>query len=233
MPDSKDHEEQELTANWNYSGDEALYQLGTFGISSDLEQVAQNRYERADRIAGLLNMEPRDVVLDLGSGMGFMAERMAPKVARVHCADVSETYMHDCRARVGKLPNVETHVIPYADLSALRGIGISKAYSALLFIHFNFHDLTLYLREVHSILEAGGLFFFDFNDSDSFRYGNALDSFNQHIGDYRRRRHEWVFGCMHMISGVTLRNILPQLGFRIAAMYPSRSAFTEIVVQKV
>jgi cyclopropane fatty-acyl-phospholipid synthase-like methyltransferase len=219
-------------SNWNYKGDEALYQLGTFGLSSDLGLVAKNRHERADRIASLLELGDRDVVLDLGSGMGFMAERIAPHVKRLHCADISETYMKDCRARVAPLRNVETHIIPYADLSALAGKRITKAYSALLFIHFNFIDLTLYLRELHRLLPKSGLVFFDFNDSDAFRYGNAQDSFNQHLADYRKRREEWVFGAMHMISGTTLRNVLPQLGFRELAIYPSRSAFTEIVVRK-
>ncbi len=219
-------------ANWNYEGDEALYQLGTFGISSDLDLVARNRHERADRIAALLELGPSDTVLDLGSGMGFMAERIAPIVKRVHCADISETYMKDCRQRVAGLGNAETHIIPYADLSGLLGKRITKAYSALLFIHFNFIDLTLYLRELHRLLPKGGLAFFDFNDSDAFRYGNPLDSFNQHLADYRKRREDWVFGAMHMISGTTLRNVLPQLGFQEAAIYPSRSAFTEIVVRK-
>jgi cyclopropane fatty-acyl-phospholipid synthase-like methyltransferase len=226
---------QELHDTWDYSDPaEKLYQLGTFGIHpSDISLIAQSRYDRADRIAQLIGLEPRDVVLDLGSGMGFMAERLAPRVHWLHCADVSATYMEDCRKRVGHMRNVETNVVPYGDLSALEAKGVSKAYSALLFIHFNFYDLTYYLREVNRILNMGGLFFFDFNDGDNFRYDNPLDSFNSHIEDYRKRRLEWVFGCMQMSSGTTLRTILPQIGFEIVALFPSRSAFTEIVVRKI
>lgn len=224
-----------LHETWDYSDPaEKLYQLGTFGIHpSDIGLIAQNRHERADRIARLIEIEPHDVVLDLGSGMGFMAERLAPRALWFHCADVSPTYMDDCRKRVAHISNVETHLVPYADLSALDGKGVSKAYSALLFIHFNFYDLTYYLREVNRILNMGGLFFFDFNDGDNFRYDNPLDSFNSHIDDYRKRWPEWLCGCMQMSSGATLRAILPQIGFEIAALYPSRSAFTEIVVRKI
>jgi hypothetical protein len=38
---------------------------------------------------------------------------------------------------------------------------------------------------------------------------------------------------MQMSSGATLRSILPQIGFEIVALFPSRSAFTEIVVRKI
>jgi ubiquinone/menaquinone biosynthesis C-methylase UbiE len=220
--------------SWDYADPvEKLYQLGTFGIpADDFGLVVKNRHERAERIAGLLQIEPRDVLLDLGSGMGLMAERLAPRVHWMHCADISEVYLADCRQRVAHLKNVETHHIPYADLSKLDDKGVSKAYSALLFIHFNFYDFVYYLKELHRILNPGGLLFFDFNDGDGFLLNNSLDSFNLHIADYKRRRLEWVFGCMQMSSGATLKALLPQLGFEVQAIYPSRSAFTEMVVRK-
>jgi cyclopropane fatty-acyl-phospholipid synthase-like methyltransferase len=227
--------DQNLHENWDYADSaEKIYQLGSFGIHpSDFQLIAKNRYERADHIADLLDIGPRDVVLDLGSGMGFMAERLASRCLWLHCADVSETYLVDCRKRVAPFSNVETHLIPYANLAALDRKGVSKIYSALLFIHFNFYDLTYYLREAHRILNAGGLFFFDYNDGDVFRYDNKLDSFNEHLRDYRKRRLEWIFGCMQMMSGTALRNLVPQIGFEVVSIHPSRSAFTEIVVRKM
>jgi cyclopropane fatty-acyl-phospholipid synthase-like methyltransferase len=227
--------EQSLNENWNYADDgEKIYALGSFGIHpSDLDLIAKNRRQRADHIAALLDIRPNDVVLDLGSGMGFMAERLAPRCLQLHCADVSETYLADCRDRVAQFSNVETHLISYADLRALDGKGVSKMYAALLFIHVNFYDLTYYLSEAHRILNAGGLCFFDYNDGDVFRYDNEIDSFNEHLRYYRTRRLEWVFGCMQMTSGTTLRNLLGQIGFEVVSIHPSRSAFTEIVVRKV
>ena len=222
-------------SDWNYRDpEEKLYQLGTRGVHpTDLNIIGQNRRDRADRIAQLLEMNRNDVVLDLGSGMGFMAEHLASRVYWMHCADISEVYLVDCRERVASLSNVETHIIAYADLSPLNGKGVSKAYSSLLFIHFNFYDLVFYLRELHRIMNEGGLLFFDFNDGDRYKLNDVADSFTDHIADFRARRDEWIFGCMHMLSGTTLRNILPQIGFEIVGIYPTSTAFSEIVVRKV
>ena len=220
--------------NWDYSDPrEKLYQLGTWGIHpSDINLIAAQRHDRADRIAGLLALEKRDVLLDLGSGMGFMAQRLAPRVHTLHCADISEVYLADCRAAVADRANVEFHLIPFADLSALQGKGVSKVLSTLLFIHFNFYDMVYYLQELHKIANPGALVFLDFNDGDRFVLGSASDSFNDHITDYRRRRGEWQFGCMQMSSWTLLRNLLPQVGFETLAVYPGRSAFTELVLRK-
>jgi cyclopropane fatty-acyl-phospholipid synthase-like methyltransferase len=189
--------------------------------------------DRAGRIAGLLALEPRDVVLDLGSGAGLVAERITPGVLWMHCADTHEASMEQCRARLAKFGNVETHLIPYADLGGLRMKGVSKAYSAGMFTRFNFYDLTFYLQEVHAILNVGGLLYFDFHDGDCFRYDDALDSFNAHLKIYRDVRLDRIFDCEHMGSLATLRNILPQLGFEVAAILPGVSSLTEIVVRKI
>ncbi len=223
---------------WNFEGDAAFHALGVHGLgdnlSPELEEVAKNRHDRAKHIHDLMKFSKNDVVLDLGSGMGFMAEVIAPKVKALHCADISDSFLNMCKARTAHLGNVETHLIKYADLGALKGGGIDKVYSTLLFIHFNFYDVTYYLREIHAALKPGGLLFFDYNDGDRYVYGNKNDSFIEHLKIYRDVRIEWIFGCMHMSSTATLRNILPQIGFEIVSHMPSDAySFTEMIVRKV
>jgi cyclopropane fatty-acyl-phospholipid synthase-like methyltransferase len=223
---------------WNFEGDSAFHALGvhglTEGLSPELEVVAKNRHDRADHIHGLMKFDRDDIVLDMGSGMGFMAERIAPKVKKLHCADISESFLAMCKSRTARNANVETHLISYADLKALKGKGINKVYSALLFIHFNFYDFTFYLKELHEVLEPGGMLFFDYNDGDTYVYDNEKDSFIEHLKIYREVRIEWIFGCMHMCSTATLRNILPQIGFEIISHRPSTDyCFTEMIVRKV
>jgi cyclopropane fatty-acyl-phospholipid synthase-like methyltransferase len=223
---------------WNFEGDAALQALGVHGLngglSPELKVVAKDRYKRADRIYKFLKLNGNDVVLDMGSGMGFMAERIAPRVRQLHCADISESFLAMCKSRTGQHKNIETHQISYADLRGLKGKGINKIYSALMFIHFNFYDFTFYLKELHEVLEPGGLFFFDYNDGDSYVYDNEKDGFFEHLKIYRDVRIEWIFGCMHMCSTATLQNILPQIGFETVSLMPSRNdSFTEIIVRKI
>jgi cyclopropane fatty-acyl-phospholipid synthase-like methyltransferase len=226
--------------NWEFQDASAKLQaLGIhhLGVPDDADAavklVAEDRDGRADRIAKLLQLEPHDVLLDLGSGMGFMAKRLAPTVQRVHCADISEVYLADCRQAVADLNNVECHLIPYADLTALKGKGVSKVLSTLLFIHFNFYDFVYYLRGIGEILNSGGLVFLDFNDGDRFDLHNKDDSFNSHLGLYRAHHVEWGFGFMQMNSLTTLRHLIPQLGFELLLVNPSRTAFTELLLRRV
>jgi cyclopropane fatty-acyl-phospholipid synthase-like methyltransferase len=223
--------------SWNFEGEAALQALGIHGMGDgqppDIEAVAQTRYERAHFIDRVMHFSEKDTVLELGSGMGFMAEIIAPKVGKLHCADISENFLATCSARTARFANVETHLIKYADLGGLKGGQFDKAYSTLLFIHFNFYDFTYYLQEVHKALKPGGLFFFDYNDGDRYTYGNKDDGFVEHLGIYRDARLEWVFGCMHMFSTGTLSRILPQLGFDVLMLLPTpNSCFTEILVRK-
>ena len=198
----------------------------------NLDAIVKSRHARADRIINLLRIGSDDVVLDLGSGLGFVAEKIAPRCSYLHCADISPLFLKDCRKRLSSFKNVEFHLISYADLSPLLGKGISRVYSTLLFIHFNFYDFTLYLRELHRLLTPGGLLFFDFNDGDRFLYGNQEDSFNKHSKYTPRTRLSWIFECMHMFSLTVLRNVVDQIGFDILQINPSRTAFTEIVLRK-
>ncbi|MGL4395320.1 MAG: class I SAM-dependent methyltransferase [Hyphomicrobium sp.] len=224
---------------WEYKNVEAkLLALGlpsqeTSDIEATLSFVAEERYQRADRIGKLLQLESRDVLLDLGSGMGFMAQRLAPQVHRLHCADISEVYLADCRAAVAGLPNVECHLIPYADFTALKTKGVSKVLCSLLFIHFNFYDTVYYLQGIRDIINPGGLLFIDFNDGDRFDLSNESDSFNRQLKIYMAHRNEWQFTCMHMSSLTALRHLLPQLGFEIISIIPGRTAFTELVLRRI
>src|SRR5262249_52527643 len=146
--------------------------------------------------------------------------------------DLSNTYLSDCRRRVASLGNVECHQLGYADLSALYGRRISKVYSTLLFIHFNFYDFVLYLRELHKVLEPGGLLYFDYNDGDRFSLDSAEDTFNHHIAIYADNRESWIFQCMHMGSSTLIRNIAPQIGFSVVENWPSTQCFSQMLLRK-
>ena len=215
------------SATWNFEGEkERLLALGAPDNSTDLDVIIQSRRARRDEIFHILELKPSDRVLDLGSGMGFIAEIIAPEVARLYCADISESFLSDCRARLAAIANVEVLKIEYADLSPLYGQDINKAYATLVFIHFNFYDILYYLTELNKVLVAGGLLYFDYNDGERFSLNQKADSFHVHLAIYKENREHWIFGCMHMTSLGVLRNLAPQVGFEIRSNWQSDTCFS-------
>jgi SAM-dependent methyltransferase len=71
-----------------------------------------------------LGFGPDDVVLDVGSGPGFLAECVKDRVREIHCVDTSRRYVEVCREKFAMDSNVFFHVLDpdnYTDLSVLEG----------------------------------------------------------------------------------------------------------------
>src|SRR5262245_9967667 len=173
--------EQDLNTQWNFEdADAKLLALGVHNRdTSDLDAIIAARHARKPEIAARLQLNREDTVLDLGSGLGYIAEVIAPDVRRLHCCDISPSFLADCRERLRAHPNVECHQMGYADLSPIYGKGINKAYSTLLFILFNFYDILFYLQELNKVLDRGGLLYFDYMDAERYRLDNRADSFQE------------------------------------------------------
>src|SRR5258707_832464 len=215
-----------------------LLNLGVFGIDNgleDVEAVVLNRHARLPELVSRLQLKPDDLVVDLGSGMGFVAEVVAPLVHTLYCVDISPSFLADTTARLDTqgIQNVEYVLTDYADFSHSFQFRVSKIYSLLLFIHFNYFDFLYYLVECNRILLDGGLLYFDFNDGDRFTLGNPADSFNAQIPFYKPNRKDWIFNCMHMGSLTLLRNVAPQLGFEFEATYHGTTCHSQALLRKV
>jgi cyclopropane fatty-acyl-phospholipid synthase-like methyltransferase len=221
---------------WNFDDREAkLLALGTSdGRTVDFDRMVRERHARGPEIVSRLQLGTgQDIVLDLGSGMGLVGEAIAPHVSQLHCCDISDVFLADCKSRLAAFRHVHCHQIAYADLSVLQGIGINKGYATLLFIHFNFYDITLYLTAINQVMATGGLFYFDFNDVGQFDLKNAEDTFNLQIPLYKENRLHWIFECMHMSSIHTIRHIAPQLGFNVLGHWSGTTCFSQCLLQKV
>ena len=215
-----------------------LAALGVWGVDNglvDIEAVAESRHARLPELMAQLAFRPDDLVVDLGSGMGFVAEAVAPLVNTLYCVDISPSFLEDARARLESKDvwNVEYILTDYADFSKAFTRRVTKIYSLAVFIHFNYYDFLYYLVECNRILHHGGLLYFDFNDGDRFVLQDPTDSFNSHIPLYKRDRKDWIFGCMHMGSVTGLRNMAPQVGFSLEATYYHSTCYTRALLRKV
>jgi cyclopropane fatty-acyl-phospholipid synthase-like methyltransferase len=88
---------------WDFEKEtDRLLALGTPNDTVDLDEIILSRRARREEIFGRLELAPTDHVLDLGSGMGFIAEFVAPEVRWLYCAEISDNYVSECRARLSK-----------------------------------------------------------------------------------------------------------------------------------
>lgn len=71
-----------------------------------LEQHIRHFLGKAD---DLLDLQPTDIVVDIGSGPGHFAQAVASTVKQVHCVETSTRYVEESRKRLADLDNVHVH----------------------------------------------------------------------------------------------------------------------------
>ena len=164
------------------------YHFGPNPASRYDEMRVSKAFYGSEKVMDRLPLLDTDVVLDMGSGCGFIAGYIAPKVQRLYCADLNSQFLDLCRKEVEQFAHVSCHLISFADFSSLKGCGINKVYSTAVWIHFNFFDMVLNLRALNKILPVGGRIYFDYADPDGLDESNDMRIFNMHLKDYAEAR---------------------------------------------
>jgi cyclopropane fatty-acyl-phospholipid synthase-like methyltransferase len=226
-----------MSKAWGWKSERQMLSLlagSTFGPEPEKrkDEIRADRQRYAETvIAKKLDLKPTDVVLDLGSGCGFMAEPIARKAAHLYCADISPDFADYCSQETRSLANVSVLVIPFANLDQLVGLGVTKAFAHAVFIHFSLFDSVLYFRELRKVLPAGGLLLIDINDLDRIDTASN-EPFNKHLGYYRSDR-ERLFGLMQWHSVPAYVRVAATEGFEIVEATPSKSgAFTQLLFRR-
>jgi ubiquinone/menaquinone biosynthesis C-methylase UbiE len=70
----------------------------------------------------LLGYNTRDIILDVGSGPGYLAAVLKDRVREIHCLDTSQRYLDMCKEKFAEQRNVFIHKLKpgnYTDLSFL------------------------------------------------------------------------------------------------------------------
>ena len=105
-----------------------------------------------------VRIEPTNVVLDLGCGVGRLTRVIAERAARVCGVDVSSEMVALARQHNAGLNNVEWIVGNGSDLEPLPDQSFDLCLSHVVFQHIPDPAITLgYVREMGRVLRAGGL----------------------------------------------------------------------------
>ena len=158
-----------------------------------------------------------DVVMDIGSGCGFVGRTIAPRVKALHCVDFSPDFLGYCSRELSEFDNVACHLIEYADFSPVAEAGINKVYSTAVWIHYNYYDLNHYLAGLAEVMAPGGEIYFDYADPEGIADGDGR-IFNEHYTHYRYNRSA-IANLVQYNGESAIRTALRTNGFRMKARW--------------
>jgi hypothetical protein len=198
---------------------------------SRIDDIRLSRAGYGRTIARRMMLGRDDVVVDIGSGCGFVGRAIAPVVRRLHCCDISADFLAFCAEELSEFPNVSTHRMHYADFSVLAHAGINRAYSSAVWIHFNFYDLYHYLNGLRDVLPVGGQLYFDYADPEGIE-GPDKDAFMRHAAKYKENR-ESIFGLLNLNSLAAIKSLLGPLGYELRNRWHTFGLTYSLLVERV
>ncbi len=196
----------------------------------NIDAIRSARGDYGDTVVHRLNLSSDDVVMDIGSGCGFVGRNIAPRVKKLFCVDLSKTFLQYCQHELAQFNNVECHLIDYADFSAVLGKGINKAYSTAVWIHFNFYDIYHYLTALNALLPVGGTVYFDYADPDGIKLGDGAN-FRAHSAGYRYDRSS-IACCLNYNSRKAVQDALDLTGFKLVKWWRMEEDCCSVLVRK-
>ncbi len=220
--------------NWRVSDptEQLLVVAGTaFGTHQEGALVALREFKRFE--AGVsaqdLSLGADDVVAEIGSGYGFWATATSPLVSRIICLDISPDLLELCRQETASA-NVDCRLMEPGDLSTLQSAGVTKVYSAGVFIHFNLYDIISYLKQIFEILPPRGRVMFNIANSDCAGLFE-FDQFKLATQWYAESKLR-LFSLMYFNSPTTVVRIAETIGFRLLRTRDPRQQYVWFTFEK-
>ena len=128
----------------------------------DYLQFVGDEWGRVEDVVALVrdwihpHVNERSHVAEIGAGGGRVAAKVADRVARLWCFDISAEMQIRARSVLATSTNVEYVLVEGAELPAAMGDTFDFVYSFDVFVHLDVHTMWKYVREIHRVLKDGG-----------------------------------------------------------------------------
>jgi SAM-dependent methyltransferase len=162
---------QSIRSFWNKAAEENPYwfvsSFGPYNATRNLEEFwASGRAIWADiKRESAYIPTAKDMVVEIGCGVGRLTRTIAPEVGRVIAIDISERML--AIAREANLPNVDFRNAEGFSLPGIPDGSADLALAYCVFQHLPSHSaLESYLREMHRVTKPGGLIAFTLGPRD-------------------------------------------------------------------
>lgn len=176
-----------------------------------MNEIRQTKIQIAQMIYSHLNLKENATVVEIGSGLGIMANWMASKVAHVHCCDVSASFLEVAKEECKNQKNTSFHLLKKNNLEFAANESIDAVYSYNVFIHLNLYDIFMYFRDFKRALKVGGKVWFDIANADLFS-SEVPKLFHEMAGLYEKSPQN-VALLVHYISPSGIIGIAQYFGF--------------------
>jgi len=127
--------------------------------SANEDTLVSNGQWTSTQVKAALDINPQDIVMELGCGVGRIGRELATDCKQWIGADISANMIDCAKQRLQSLENVSFHVLSGNHLSVLADDSVDKAYSIAVFCHLDKEDLFNYLRELKRVIKQGGTIF--------------------------------------------------------------------------
>lgn len=156
-----------MKGDWNKRArDDARFYIATSVDGTEEAFDASGRSDVGHFFDGLDELlQPSQIALDIGCGIGRMDRHVAPRVGRLVGIDVSGEMVARARARLSDLDNVEFVEGDGTTLRPLPDAGFGLVFSHIVFQHTPRFVTLGYFREVYRVLRPGGEFVFQMPES--------------------------------------------------------------------
>jgi len=162
-------------------------------------------YKKIELIAGYLNIQPGETVLEVGVGTGVHAKRLLEKYAPpdiyfIGC-DLSPAMVEETRKKLKSFPNVRLFSAPGESLP-LENSSVDKAYISGSLHHFD--NKRKGLEELVRVVKSGGLIVIsEPNIFNPINFVLTLLKFKTERGQFQTRSH----ALQRLFSGLPVRII--------------------------
>lgn len=182
-----------------------------YGRPATEETLSAHGLETAKIISERLGIGPGDRVLEVGVGVGRIAQHVAPRCQSFTGIDISENMIEIAKERMAGFDNVTLTAHTKSDLSLLADGSFDKAFFQVVLIHLDREDAFHYMRETARVLAPGGLAWFQFYN---LLHPRGFREFKFAV-DYMVEKGGKTRGRVHCYTAPEVRALVEAAGLRI------------------
>jgi SAM-dependent methyltransferase len=211
--------------------EDAFYFVDNTGAyrDADVDRFWAEGRRNLDTVLELVgaSVEPGDIVLDIGCGVGRLTRVLAERGRHVHAIDVSAEMLAQARELNAHLENISWHQGDGATLQPIEDASIDAVVSHVVFQHIPDPQVTLgYVREIGRVLRPGGWAAFQISNDPSIHrpYVGAKEKLKAAIGRAPKGQDEpqWLGSAVDLAD---LRGAAMEGGLAVAQVVGQGTQF--------